>query len=156
MKSYVRWLPALLLGSALLGSFQAVGDEDSLTTAHRPELEYFKAVNRARPAHDPEILFLLMGQYANANLHSDGFEFFSTLMKEFEPRLSDPQKSLYLAAIGLLRAGHANEVPFWRRIGWVRETIEILEEAKRLSGGGFSPSDGYPESSMPSFLASSM
>jgi glyoxylase-like metal-dependent hydrolase (beta-lactamase superfamily II) len=139
MKSYVRWLPALLLGSALLGSFQAVGDEDSLTTAHRPELEYFKAVNRARPAHDPEILFLLMGQYANANLHSDGFEFFSTLMKEFEPRLSDPQKSLYLAAIGLLRAGHANEVPFWRRIGWVRETIEILEEAKRLSEGRIFP-----------------
>jgi hypothetical protein len=26
-------------------------------------------------------------------------------------------------------------VPFLKRIGWVRETIEILEDAKRLSGG---------------------
>ena len=76
-----------------------------------------------------------MGQYANANRHREGIQFFSTLMKEFEPRLSDPQKSLYLAAIGLLRAGHASEVPFLKRIGWVRETIEILEDAKRLSGG---------------------
>jgi glyoxylase-like metal-dependent hydrolase (beta-lactamase superfamily II) len=68
-------------------------------------------------------------------MHREGIEFFSAVLKEFEPRLSDPQKSLYLAAIGLLRAGHANEVPFWRKIGWVRETIEILEDAKRLSGG---------------------
>jgi glyoxylase-like metal-dependent hydrolase (beta-lactamase superfamily II) len=136
MKSSVRWLFALLLGGALVGSIAAGGDEDSSpTTWHRPELEYFKAVNRAGPPRDPEILFLLMGQYLNANMHREGMEFFSTISKEFEPRLSDPQKSLYLAAIGLLRAGHANEVPFWRRIGWVRETIEILEEAKRLSGG---------------------
>jgi glyoxylase-like metal-dependent hydrolase (beta-lactamase superfamily II) len=135
MERSVRWLPALLMVGALVGSLAAGGDGDSSVTWHRPELEYFKAVNRAGPPRDPEILFLLMGQYVNANMHREGIEFFSTVLGEFEPRLSDPQKSLYLAAIGLLRAGHANEVPFWRRIGWVRETIEILEDAKRLSGG---------------------
>ena len=135
MKSSVRWLPALVLASALLGSMDAVGDEDSLTNSHRPELEYFKAVNRAGPPRDPELLFLLMGQYANANRHREGIEFFSSLLKEFEPRLSDRQKSLYLAAIGLLRAGYAGEVTFWKRLGWVKDTIAILEDAKRLSGG---------------------
>ena len=80
-----------------------------------------------------------MGQYANANRHHEGIEFFSTLLKEFEPRLSDHQKSLYLAALGLLRAGYASEVPFWKRIGWVNDTIAILEEAKRLSGGEIFP-----------------
>jgi len=135
MKSSSRWLPALLLGSALAGSIDVAGDEDSLTTSHRPELEYFKAVNRAGPARDPQVLFLLMGQYANANMHREGIEFFSALMKEFAPRLSDTQQSLYLGAIGLLRADYASEVPFLKRIGWVRETIEILEDAKRLSGG---------------------
>ena len=135
MKSSARWLPALLLSSALLGSMDAIGDEDSLMTSHRPELEYFKAVNRAGPPRDPELLFLLMGQYANANRHREGIEFFTTLLKEFEPRLLDRQRSLYLAAIGLLRAGYAGEVTLWKRIGWVKDTIATLEEAKRLSGG---------------------
>jgi len=40
-----------------------------------------------------------------------------------------------LAAIGALRAGHANEVPLLRRFGWVKDTIGILEEAKEKSGG---------------------
>src|SRR5262247_918857 len=136
MKSSIRWLFALLLGSGLVGSIDAGGDEDlSLTNSHRPELEYLKAVNRAGPPHDPQLLFLLMGQYANANLHRDGIEWFSTLVQEFESRLSDGQKSLYLGAIGLLRAGHAHDVPLLKRSGWVRDTIAILEEAKRLSGG---------------------
>jgi glyoxylase-like metal-dependent hydrolase (beta-lactamase superfamily II) len=136
MKSSIRWLFALLIGSALAGPIDAGGDEDlSPTTSHRPELEYFKAVNRAGPPRDPQLLFLLMGQYANANMHHEGIEFFSARMKDFAPRLSDRQQSLYLGAIGLLRAGHVSEVPFLKRIGWVRETIEILEDAKRLSGG---------------------
>ena len=140
MKRTGRWLFALLLVGTLLGSLAAGGDGDaSPATWNRPELEYFKAVNRAGPPRDPEVLLLLMGQYANANLHRDGIEFFSSIMKEFEPRLSDHQKSLYLAAIGLLRAGHANDVSLLSRIGWVRETIEILEEAKRLSGGQMFP-----------------
>ena len=136
MKSSVRWLFSLLIGGILVGSIYAGGNENSSpTTSHRPELEYFKAVNRAAPPRDPQLLFLLMGQYVNANMHREGIEFFSTLVKQFESRLSDRQKSLYLSAIGLLRAGYASEVPFLKRIGWVRETIEILEDAKRLSGG---------------------
>jgi glyoxylase-like metal-dependent hydrolase (beta-lactamase superfamily II) len=76
-----------------------------------------------------------MSQYTNANRQREGIDYFSMLLKEFEPRLSDQQKSVYLGAIGVLRAGYANEVPFWKRIGWVKDTIEMLEQAKRLSGG---------------------
>jgi glyoxylase-like metal-dependent hydrolase (beta-lactamase superfamily II) len=136
MNTAVRCLFGLLLIGAPLG-WLAAGSHggSSPTTWHRPELEYFKAVNRAGPPRDPQLLLLLMGQYANANLHRDGIEFFSTLVQAFEPRLSDRQKSVYLSAIGLLRAGHANEVPLLKRSGWVRDTIAILEEAKRLSQG---------------------
>ena len=38
----------------------------------RPDLEYLKAVNQAAPPVDPQVLFLLMGQYANANLQAEG------------------------------------------------------------------------------------
>ena len=116
MKSSVRWLFALLLVASWSDRFMLEEMRTLLpTTSHRPELEYFKAVNRAGPPRDPQLLFLLMGQYANANMHREGIEFFSTLVKEFEPRLSDRQKSLYLGAIGLLRAGHASEVPFLKQ-----------------------------------------
>jgi hypothetical protein len=38
----------------------------------RPDLEYLKAVNQAAPPVDPQVLFLLMGQYGNANLQAEG------------------------------------------------------------------------------------
>ena len=101
----------------------------------RPELEYFKVINSVAPPQDPQILFLLMGQYSNANLQNDGVQFFSARLKEFGPRLSDAQKSLYLSAIGLLRAQNASSVSFLHRIGYVKDTIAILEQARQLSGG---------------------
>jgi glyoxylase-like metal-dependent hydrolase (beta-lactamase superfamily II) len=101
----------------------------------RPDLEYLKAVNQAAPPRDPQLLFLLMGQYASANRHAEGAEFFSDRLKEFEPRLTDTQKALYLSAIALLRAQHAEAVPLLQRIGWVKETLAMLDRAKRLSGG---------------------
>jgi glyoxylase-like metal-dependent hydrolase (beta-lactamase superfamily II) len=133
MHTITRFSFALLLTTALLGSLGACAS--SPTPWPRPELEYLKAVNRAGPPQDPEVLLLLMSRYANANMHREGMEFFSTLVKDFEPRLSDREKAIYLAAIGLLRAGHANDVFFFKRIGWVNETIDTLEQAKRLSGG---------------------
>jgi glyoxylase-like metal-dependent hydrolase (beta-lactamase superfamily II) len=140
MKSFVPWLFPLIIVGALLASLAAGrGNDSSPTVSGRPELEYFKAVNRAGPPRDPQLLFLLMAQYANANRHGEGIEFLSSLLKEFGPQLSNQQKSLYLAAIGLLRAEYASEVPFWKRIGWVKDTIAILEEAKRLSGGEIFP-----------------
>jgi glyoxylase-like metal-dependent hydrolase (beta-lactamase superfamily II) len=133
MKTTAHSLLTLLMAVALLGSLTACAS--SASAWQRPELEYFKAVNRSGPHQDPEAILLLMSQYANANMHREGIEFYSKLLKHFEPRLSDRQKSVYLAALGLLRAGHANEVFLLKRIGWVNETIDILNRAKRLSGG---------------------
>jgi glyoxylase-like metal-dependent hydrolase (beta-lactamase superfamily II) len=136
MNSATRWLPAFLALAAIAGSLAAAGNGDSSSaTSHRPELEYLEAVNRAGPPQDPQLLFLLMGQYANANLHLEGAERLSALLKEFEPRLSDVQKSLYLSAIGALRAGYASKVFLLRRYGWVKDTIAILDEARQKSGG---------------------
>jgi glyoxylase-like metal-dependent hydrolase (beta-lactamase superfamily II) len=136
MKPKARWMLVLLALGTILGSLAAGGNGDSSsTTWRRPELEYLKAVNSAGPPQDPQLLFLLMGQYANANLHVEGAQYLSARLKEFGPRLSDAQKSLYLSAIGTLRAGHANEVSLLGRYGWVKDTIGILEDAKQKSGG---------------------
>jgi len=76
-----------------------------------------------------------MGQYSNANLQGEGAEFFSARLKEFGPRLTDAQKSLYLSAIGLLRAQHASSISLLHRVGYVKDTLAILEQAKQASGG---------------------
>src|ERR1700685_3801121 len=107
----------------------------SSSGGRRPELQYLKAVNTVAPPRDPQLLFLLMAQYSNANLQDEGAEFFSARSKEFGPRLTDVQKALYLSAIGLLRAQHASSVPLLHRIGYVKDTIAILDQAKQLSGG---------------------
>ena len=100
-----------------------------------PELDYLKAVNSAAPPQDPQLLFLLMGAFGNSNQPGGGAEFLSARLNEFAARLSDAQRALYLSAIGLLRGQHASSVPLFRRIGDVKETIAILDEAKKLSGG---------------------
>ena len=100
-----------------------------------PDLEYLKAINNVGPPKDPQVLFLLMAQYSNLNLQGEGAEFFSARLKEFEPRLTDPQKALYLSAIALLQAQHASSVSLLRRPGYVKDTIAILDRAKQLSGG---------------------
>src|SRR5215467_15760346 len=130
-----RWTAGMLLGAGLLLSPAMMGGAPAPMIPRRPELEYLEVVNRAAPPADPQLLFILMAQYANANLQGQGAEFFAARLHEFSPRLSDPQKALYLSAIGLLRAGHSAQVPFWRRLGWMKETIGVFDEAKRLSGG---------------------
>ena len=100
---------------------------------YHSELEYLKAMNSARPADDPEIIFLLVAQYLNANQYVAGIEFFKSFLDKYESRLLPRQKALYLAALGLLRASYANEVSLLKRIGWVNETIDILETARKFS-----------------------
>jgi glyoxylase-like metal-dependent hydrolase (beta-lactamase superfamily II) len=139
MKTIFYPFAALLLVSAVSVLYKTTAAADSgvssVTVSHRPELEYLKAVNSVAPPQDPQLLFLLMAEYANANLQGEGAEFFTARLKEFEPRLADSQKALYLSAIGLLRAQHASSVSLIHRVGYVNETIGILDQAKQLSGG---------------------
>jgi glyoxylase-like metal-dependent hydrolase (beta-lactamase superfamily II) len=140
MRIAIYLLAALLLFGVLLANLRGTpagpgpgnhGEAGSV----RPDLEYLKAVNNVAPPQDPQLLFLLMAQYSNANLQGEGAEFFSARLKEFGPRLTDAQKALYLSAIGLLRAQHASSVSLLHRIGYVKDTIAILNQAKQLSGG---------------------
>jgi glyoxylase-like metal-dependent hydrolase (beta-lactamase superfamily II) len=140
MRTAIYLLAALLLSGVLLTKLRATpgrpgsGNQGGDSSV-RPELEYLKAVNTVAPPQDPQLLFLLMAQYSNANLQGEGAEFFSARLKEFGPRLTDVQKALYLSAIGLLRAQHASSVPWLHRVSYVKDTIATLEQAKQLSGG---------------------
>jgi hypothetical protein len=64
-------LKLLLLVSAVTILYKTTAAADSgvssVTVAHRPELEYLRAVNSVAPPQDPQLLFLLMAEYSNAN-----------------------------------------------------------------------------------------
>src|SRR5215472_15000932 len=130
------------LSSILLGAL-AVGAASTLAAvppaerprAPRPELAYLQAVNSQGPPKDPQMLFLLMAEYANANRHREGAEFLEARRKAFDSQLSDPQRALYLTAIAALRAGAAHQIPLLQRVAWVRETIAMLDQAEKLTGG---------------------
>src|SRR5262245_15267912 len=111
------------------------GDDKHYAKMRNPDLQYLKAVNSVAPPKDPELLFILMTEFATSNLQSDGAEFFSARLRQFEPHLTAVQKSLYLGIIGLLRAQHASSVPLLKRYGYVKDTIAILDQAKQVSGG---------------------
>jgi len=108
----------------------AGGGVSFAAVSRRPELEYWKAINSVAPPKDPQVLFLLMAEYSNAQLQGEGAEFLSARLKEFGPRLTDSEKALYLSAVGLLRAQHASSVPLIHRVGYVKETVGILESRR--------------------------
>jgi len=137
MKS-ARLRIALLLCALLLIVMAVVlhrSNDKRSARLHTPELEYLKAVNSVAPPKDPQLMFILMSEFANSNLQDEGAEFFSARLREFEPQLTPVQKSLYLGIIGLLRAQNASRVPLLKRYGYVKDTIAILDQAKQVSGG---------------------
>jgi len=134
----MKTVSQILLGALSFGVVEALSAADRSPgppRAPRPELAYLQAVNSQGPVRDPQMLFLLMAEYANANRHREGAEFLDARRKEFDSRLSDPQRSLYLTAVAALRAGAAPQVPLLQRVRWVRETIAMLDQAEKLSGG---------------------
>src|SRR5437763_1244225 len=113
----------------------AVGAPSAVPATDRPELAYLKQVNAWHPPSDPQLLFLLMAQYANAGRHLEGAAYLDELRRRFDGQLDDTGRALYLTAIASLRAGGANQVFVVKRIGWVRDTLAMLDEADRLTHG---------------------
>ncbi len=132
MNRLVRFLLATALWAGLPAS---VAQAAASTDAQRPELAYLKQVNQWRPPSDPQLLLLLMAQFANAGRDAEGIHYFNGALKRFEVELDDTQRALYLTAVASLRAGRANDVFLLRRIGYVRDTLKLLDEAKRLTRG---------------------
>jgi len=76
MRTFVVYLPVALLALGVCLASLRQAPAGAGPGIHRPELEYLKAVNGVAPPQDPQLLFLLMGEYSNSNLQGEGAEFF--------------------------------------------------------------------------------
>jgi hypothetical protein len=128
-KSIAGFLMAVCLLLAMSSQIYAAPAQ-----TYNAQLEYLKVINAAGPVQDPQLIFLLMEQYLSTNQSEAGVEFFESFLDKHRASLSSERQSLYLTALSLLRAAHAKDVFLFRRPGWVRETIAMLEEGKKLSG----------------------
>src|SRR5260370_32362735 len=82
MRKLILLFVVLVLGAGLLACFEKnrpirVSAGPTQSGSSRPELDYLQAVIRAAPPKDPQLLFLLMAAYANANQQVEGAEFLS-------------------------------------------------------------------------------
>lgn len=59
----------LLIGVAVLG---LRNNDKRFAKVHSPELDYLKSVNSVAPPKDPELMFILMSEFANSNLQDEG------------------------------------------------------------------------------------
>ncbi|MBX2856729.1 MAG: MBL fold metallo-hydrolase [Rhodobacteraceae bacterium] len=108
--------------------------DQAAPTAFNSELEYLKALNDAGPPQDLQVIVLLMQEYQTSNRRAEGVALFTELLAKHEGELTPPQELVYLASLGVLRAETASQVPLYNRIGWVEETIEMLEKARSIGG----------------------
>ncbi len=78
----------LILLLSLLWITGCTTQPDSPSKTFHSELEYLQVLNDAGPALDPQIIFLLMAQYMNANQNKAGIDFFSSFLEKHEERLA--------------------------------------------------------------------
>lgn len=132
-QSLVR-LSAMLLFCLFI---TACGEPGPLTktapaVAFNAELAYLQELNSAAPVENPQVAVLLMMEYQISGRQAEGSAFFEQLLHLHAGSMSPSQELVYLSSLGILRAEAAEDVPLIGRIGWVNDTIEILERARAI------------------------
>lgn len=103
------------------------------TRSFHAEIGFFETVLSYAPSDDARHVFLLANAYIIARQQEHGIAFFEKALEKQSTQMTNETRAVYLAAYALIRATYADEVFFLKRIFWVLDTFEILEEASVLS-----------------------
>ncbi|WP_168206348.1 MBL fold metallo-hydrolase [Labrenzia sp. PHM005] len=113
--------------------FETLGPDDPDRSFHSDILYYETILSYGRN-DDIRNVFLLINAYINANQQAYGIDFFERYLDRYSNDLDEVFRAQHLAALAILRATHADSVPLHRRIGWVWDTFDLLDEALALTG----------------------
>lgn len=124
------------LSKSLLPSkdFESFKQHENNRSFHS-DIAFYETVLSYGPSTDPNPVFLLANAYIAANQQQYGIPYFENILSRFRLWMTDEVRSNYLSAYALLRASYTEDIDIFSRIGWVRETFTILEDAKNLSKG---------------------
>ncbi|MFY0679618.1 MAG: MBL fold metallo-hydrolase [Thalassovita sp.] len=124
------------LGSSLdlAPGFETFGPSWIDRSFHAP-VRYFETTLSYGQNTDPQNLFLLVNGYLGSNQQEYGIEFLEKMLDTYGEQMSPEVRAHHMAAYAIMRATYADDVPLMRRIGWVNDTFDILEEAKALTKG---------------------
>lgn len=125
------------LTKSLAPAFEEFGSSEGDRSFHS-DIQYYEVVLSYGPVADPRPVFLLVNAYIVSSQQEYGIRFFEKLLERYENQMTNEMRATYLSAYALLRATYAEEVFLLKRIGWVFDTFDILEEA-RSAGGDENP-----------------
>ncbi len=97
------------------------------------DIAFYETVLSYGSSTDPNPIFLLANAYIATNQQKYGIAYFESSLGSFDFQMTDEVKSNYLSAYALLRASYADNISLISRIGWLRDTFKILEDARNLS-----------------------
>lgn len=113
--------------------FEAYGKTPEDRSFHS-DVVYLQTVLSHGPISDPRPVFLLVNAYLVAKQQDVGIAFFEQLLETYQTEMDDTVLATYLSAYAILRATYADEVFLLKRIGWVLDTFDIIDQAKEKGG----------------------
>ena len=122
-------LSTSLAPSAVFSEFGSMKGDRSF----HADIAFYEVVLSYGTVTDPRPVFLLANAYIVSNQQKYGISYFERLLKRYQNQMSPDIKATYLSAYALLRATYAEQVSIPRRLFWVWDTFDILEESLRLS-----------------------
>lgn len=112
--------------------FEDIGVKNKERSFHS-EIEYLEVLLSYGINEDARPMLLLLNYYVASNQQPKGIDFFQRYLKRYENNMDKITKSNILSAYAVLRATYANDVALIKRIPWVLDTFDLLDEAKELS-----------------------
>ncbi len=142
-KTILTILASIVLGGGVLAQvsvdeFHSSASASAGATAYpdrsfHSDIAFYETVLAEGPISDPRPPFLLANSYIVTSQQEIGIAFFEEVLQRHGTAMSGENRSTYLAALSLLRATYAEEVPLFSRIFWVNDTFELLVEAGEIS-----------------------
>ncbi len=102
--------------------------------SYQSSLLMFETLLSYGKARDPRGVLLALNAYLNANQKAHGIALFEGVLNQYRREMAPETQALYLSCLAILRATYADEIPLMRRIGWVKDSFALLQEALDLTG----------------------
>ncbi len=95
---------------------------------------YYETLLSYGLATDPRVVLQALNGYILARQQPHGIALFRGVLDQYGATMNAQTRALYLSCLGVLRATFAEKVPLIKRIPWVKQSFDLLEQSLSLTG----------------------